>query len=391
MSKFFVSIKEIQSNLLFKLVLVLIFVSIYFMFSSTVILSLDLFGNPYRFGLMHTIWLAVGYIFLNFFYKIDIQELKRYSFVIYFISFIFLSLLILSKINPCESAFSFAPCNKGAIRWFVLNPKPLPEIPFIGQITFQPSELAKISLVILLAFIFSSSKFSTDEKITKSALFALPIIMLVFFQPNKSTSLILFAIFSGIFYANGEKIKKFIYFLLPFILIFIFFMISNSYSYSRLSTFLETNSNESENYHQNQALISVGSGGISGVGVGKSRQKFSFLPEIPSDSIFALISEEVGFIGSSLIVILYFSLIYQGFKISIYQKDKFAQLLGIGITVWLGVQSLINFLSMVGLVPLTGIPLPILSYGGSSTVFVMIGLGLLLNLSKNVYGKKYEK
>jgi len=388
MSKFFVPFKEIQSNLLFKLIIVLIFLSIYFMFSSTVILSLDLYGNPYRFGLMHFIWLLIGYIFLNFFYKFDVQNLKKYSFILYFGSLLLLGILALSKLYPCESAISFAPCNKGAIRWFVINPKPLPEIPFIGQITFQPSELAKISLVILLSYIFSSVKFNTDEKILKSAIFALPIIMLVFFQPNKSTSLILFAIFCGIFYVNGEKIKKITYFLIPFLLVFIFFMINNNYSYSRLSTFLETNTNESENYHQNQALISVGSGGLTGVGVGKSRQKFSFLPEIPSDSIFALISEEVGFIGSSLIVILYFSIIYQGFKISIYQKDKFSQFLGIGITVWLGVQTLINFLSMVGLVPLTGIPLPILSYGGSSTIFVMIGLGLLLNLSKNVYGKK---
>ncbi|NBO17291.1 MAG: hypothetical protein EBV07_00135, partial [Proteobacteria bacterium] len=328
------------------------------------------------------------FCFLNFFYKVELNFLKRYSFILYLVSFIFLFLLFLSKLYPCESSLPFAPCNKGAIRWFVLNPKPLPEIPFIGQITFQPSELAKLSLVIFVSYIFSSSKFNIDEKIFRSALFSLPIILLVFFQPNKSTSLILFFIFFSIFFANGEKFKKLLYFIIPFLLLFVFFMISNSYSYSRLSTFLNTNENESENYHQNQALISVGSGGFSGVGVGKSRQKFSFLPEIPSDSIFALISEEVGFIGSSLIIVIYFSIIYQGFKISIHQRDRFLQFLGIGISSWIGIQTLINFLSMVGLIPLTGVPLPILSYGGSSTIFVMIGLGILLNLSKNVYEKK---
>ena len=388
MSNFFVTFKEIQSNLLFKLVLVLVIISIYFMFSSTVILSIDLYKNPYRFGVMHLIWLVVGYVFLNFVYRIDLNILKKYSFILYIVSLIFLFLLALSKFFPCDSSLSFAPCNKGAIRWFVLNPKPLPEIPFVGQITFQPSELAKLSLVIFIAYIFSSLKFNIDEKIVRASLFSLPIILLVFFQPNKSTSLILSFIFISIFYANGEKFKKMIYFLIPFFLLFIFFMISNSYSYSRLSTFLNTNDNENENYHQNQALITVGSGGISGVGVGKSRQKFSFLPEIPSDSIFALISEEVGFIGSGIIVLIYFSIIYQGFKISIYQKDRFLQFLGIGISSWIGIQALINLFSMTGLIPLTGIPLPILSYGGSSTIFVMIALGILLNLSKNVYAKK---
>ena len=388
MSKYFVSIKEIQSNLLFKLILALIFLSIYFMFSSTVILSIDIYGNPYRFGVMHSIWLVIGYFFLNFFYKIDIQSLKKYSFVFYFVSFLFLSILALSKFFPCESALPFAPCTKGAIRWFVLNPKPLPEIPFVGQITFQPSELAKISIVILLSYIFSSTKFNITEKIYRASLFIMPLILLVFFQPNKSTAFILFFIFCSIFYANGENFKKLIYFLIPFFILFVFFMVNNAYSYSRVSTFLDTNSNESENYHQNQALISIGSGGLTGVGVGKSRQKFSFLPEIPADSIFALISEEVGFIGSFLIIFIYFSIVYQGFKISKYQKDKFSQLVGIGISSWVAIQALINFFSMTGLIPLTGIPLPILSYGGSSTIFVMIALGILLNLSKNVYDKR---
>ncbi len=389
MSKFFATFKEIESNILFKLILLLIVISIYFMFSSTVILSLDLYGNPYRFGVMHFIWILIGYLFLNIAFKVDLQILKKYSFILYFMAFTFLSILAISKIFNCENAFSFAPCNKGAIRWFVLNPKPLPEIPFVGQITFQPSELAKLSLVVLLSYIFSSSKFHIDEKITKASLFAIPMILLVFFQPNKSTALILFIIFCAIFYANGEKFKKMIYFFIPFSIIFIFFMFTNSYSYSRLSTFLNTNVNESENYHQKQALISVGSGGLTGVGVGKSRQKFSFLPEISADSIFALISEEVGFVGSFGIILIYFSIIYQGFKISIYQKDRFNLLLGVGITSWLGIQAIINFFSMTGLIPLTGIPLPILSYGGSSTIFVMIALGILLNLSKNVYGKKF--
>lgn len=388
MSKLSFIINELKSNTLFQLIVVLMIISVYFMFSSTVILSLDTFGNPYRFGLMHFVWISIGFVFLLFFYRLNIKNLKKFSFILYLVSFVFLSILIISKLFSCESALSFAPCNKGAIRWFVLNPKPLPEIPFVGQITFQPSELAKLALVVFLSYVFSSTKLTSDQKIVRSLLFSVPIILLVFFQPNKSTSVILSIIFLSIFIVNGERIGKLIYFLVPFLALFIFFMVYNDYSYSRLSTFLQTNTSEKENYHQNQALISIGSGGLTGVGIGKSRQKFSFLPEISSDSIFAIISEEVGFIGSSLIIFIFFLVIYQGFKISINQREKFEQNLGVGITSWLGIQAIINFFSMTGLIPLTGIPLPIISYGGSSTIFVMIALGILLNLSRNYYVQK---
>jgi cell division protein FtsW len=201
--------------------------------------------------------------------------------------------------------------------------------------------------------------------------------------------MILFFIFCSIYYVNGEDLKKIYILVAGFIAMFIFFVIFNSYSFSRLSTYLDSNVNESENYHQKQVMISLGSGGVTGLGLGKSRQKFSFLPEINSDSIFALVGEETGFIGTTILSFVFFSIVFQGFKIALNQKEKYNKFLAVGISSWLGIQTLINLFSMTDLIPLTGIPLPIVSYGGSSTIFVMIALGILLNLSKSVYEKKY--
>lgn len=392
MPKFIFSKSDFRVNPLLKIVTFLILFSSYFMFNASVIMSIEIYGNPFRYGVAHIFWLLIGFFFMSFFYHININTLKKYTFIIYLLSFTLLFILISSKLLfGCEETSSFTPCTKGAVRWFYLNPKPLPEIPMLGVVSFQPSELAKLSLVLVLAYIFSSQKFNIKEKVIRSIFLSLPIILFVFFQPNKSTSVILFLIFAGIFYANGEKVKYLFLTIIFFITLMITFVFLNDYSYSRLSTFLNTNQNESENYHQKQIMISLGSGGFTGLGLGQSRQKFSFLPEISSDSIFAVIGEELGLIGSLLIIACYFLIIFLGLKISLNQIDLYKRFLGVGITCWIGVQSLINFFSMTGIIPLTGIPLPIISYGGSSTIFVMIGLGILLNLSKSLYEPETRK
>jgi len=137
-------------------------------------------------------------------------------------------------------------------------------------------------------------------------------------------------------------------------------------------------------------LISLGSGGTFGVGLGMSRQKFSFLPEIFSDSIFAVIGEETGFFGGILVSSLIFYLVYLGYSVASKQSEMYYRLLAVGISTWIGVQAVINLFAMVELIPLTGVPLPLISYGGSSTIFLMIALGILSNISKNVYERKFR-
>jgi len=160
-------------------------------------------------------------------------------------------------------------------------------------------------------------------------------------------------------------------------------ILSSPYRKQRLLTFLNPTSDPlGASYHIRQILIALGSGGLFGVGIGRSRQKFSYLPEATTDSIFAIVAEEIGFIGSALVIVIFINLIYRGIHIAKNARSPFSQLLAGGITCWIGIQTLLNLAAMVALVPLTGIPLPLISYGGSSLVTVLTGIGLLLNISR---------
>ena len=129
-------------------------------------------------------------------------------------------------------------------------------------------------------------------------------------------------------------------------------------------------------------MIALGSGGLTGLGFGQSRQKYEYIPEVTTDSIFAVIGEEFGFIGTSLVIFLFLILVYNGFRIARFAADETGRLIAFGITVWLGGQSLINLSAMAGLMPLTGVPLPLVSYGGSATVIILVALGILLNIDR---------
>ncbi|MCA9308072.1 FtsW/RodA/SpoVE family cell cycle protein, partial [candidate division WWE3 bacterium] len=138
---------------------------------------------------------------------------------------------------------------------------------------------------------------------------------------------------------------------------------------------------ESLGYHINQIQIALGSGGIWGVGLGQSRQKHQYLPEVSADSIFAVIGEEMGFIGTVLVILLFVLFMYKGYKIALEQSDVFLQTLAVGLTTWVVIHFLVNIGAVVGLIPLTGVPLPFISYGGSSVIFILMGMGLLANIS----------
>jgi cell division protein FtsW len=379
----------IKTNPLLLVIFSLIAIGIYFIFNSTVVLSIELFKNPYRFGLFHIAWVVVGIILFGFFFNLNLYSLRKHSFKIFFIAFLFLFFLFIARFFDC-GVIPFAPCVNGAVRWFAFNPNPLPEIPIIGRIQFQPSELAKLALVVYVSFLFTKETLKIDDKIKKIGVVTALIGLLVFFQPNKSTAFILFSIVFAMYLTYGQKLKYLIYMIPILALIFIFFIITNSYSLKRVETFLDLSSNKDQNYHQEQIMISLGSGGFFGVGLGMSRQKFSFLPEIFSDSIFAVIGEESGFIGAVIVASLIFYLVYLGYYVASKQSDMYHKLLGVGITTWVGVQALVNLFAMVSLIPLTGVPLPLISYGGSSTIFLMIGLGILCNISKNIYERKFR-
>lgn len=244
----------------------------------------------------------------------------------------------------------------------------------------QPSELTKLSAIIYLSAWFS---YKEHGRFLAFLLLIGTLVGLVLLEPDLGTAFIVISVCLSVYFISGAPLKHFLA-LLPISLAGIVGLaLSAPYRFARLTTFLDpSNDPLGASYHIRQILIALGSGGLLGVGLGKSRQKFAYLPEATTDSIFAIISEELGFIGGAILILVFFLLIYRGFKISQKAPDVFGRLLGSGITCWIAIQTLVNLSSMVSLVPLTGVPLPFISYGGSSLVVMMAACGILLNIER---------
>jgi cell division protein FtsW len=242
----------------------------------------------------------------------------------------------------------------------------------------QPSEIVKLTLAVYLAKLSSAEKSVLAYFLPFAAVCAL-----IMLEPDLGTTLVVVAIgMSGIF-VSGVNLLYFAGAGILGVAAAVVFTLASSYRRARFLTFLAATSDPlGRDYHMRQVLFALGSGGLFGVGLGQSRQKYLFLPQAATDSIFAIVAEEVGFIGAVILVILFFLLIYKGFAIAKSAPDKFSATLAVGITIWLGAQIILNIGSMVSLVPLTGVPLPLFSYGGTALVMELLGLGILLNISR---------
>jgi cell division protein FtsW len=277
----------------------------------------------------------------------------------------------------------FQSSAKGASRWFSFGP-----------VTFQPSELFKISFILYLAsWLKSRSDFSSKKEnplLSKNLLVFLailvPIIILLIKQPDLSTLVIICIVAFLMYFLSGAPVKQILLILLMGVLIFSIFIFLAPYRLDRFLGFLNPELTDSmgKGWHARQILITIGSGGWKGLGLGLSRQRFGFLPETMSDSIFAIYAEEIGFVGSLFLIFLFLLFLRQGFKIANRADNSFLKLVAFGITCWITLQAFVNIAGMVGLFPLAGIPLPFLSYGGSAIVAELTGIGILLNISKRI-------
>ncbi len=270
--------------------------------------------------------------------------------------------------------------TNGATRWLKLGP-----------VSFQPAELLKLGSVLYLAAWFERRK--EGVRTFWDGLF--PFIVIIFglailvgvLQKDLGTLLVLLAAATGMYYVAGAKVNHLLLLVGGGLVLGWLLIISFPHRMERLTVFLHPNTTSSAGYHVDQALIAIGSGGIAGRGLGRSLQIYGYLPEAANDSIFAVIGEEVGFFGSVVLVGAFLLLMYRGFMIAQNAPDMFGRLTAIGITLWLGSQAVINIAAMLSLVPLTGIPLPFISYGGSSLVLALFGAGILLNISKYTTGE----
>ncbi len=376
--------QPVKDKTLTGLILTFLLFGILVIYNSTTIYSQDTFGGAYRFVFLQIGWVSIGLICYFIISKIDYHKVVKVTLPLMLFVLVCLLLLALTSIfATCGSdKILFAPCINGAHRWLYLNPPPLMELPLIGVLGFQPGELTKLAVIIYLAVIL-------DKNIKrKSSIFGVFMITvgivsgLILLQPNMSTAALLMLIGIVMYFMTNQSLKP-LYFLLPVLTIVgVAFIIFSGYRKERLDTFINIGGEEL-GYHMKQILISLGTGGTFGVGFGQSKQKFQYLPEVASDSIFAIIGEEFGFVGTTIFVLAFSFFIYKGFQIAKNSPDMFGRLLAAGVTTWMAVQFFVNVAAMIRLIPLTGIPLPLVSYGGSATVFSLIGLGLLSSVSNN--------
>jgi len=259
----------------------------------------------------------------------------------------------------------------------------------LGNFTFQSSELAKLAVIIMAAHLLSDPKRDlTDWKNGLLPILAIlaPALILVLLQPDIGTLSILVVIIFMMLYL--AKIPKSFLAVLGALaaIAFVGLMLLAPYRVQRLTTFLHPELDpKGVGYHINQAFLAVGSGGVWGLGLGHSRQKFQYLPEVDADSIFAVIAEETGFIFSVCLVVLILLFSWRGLSIASAAPDLFGKLLSGGIMVWFFWQSFLNIGAMVGAVPLTGVPLPFISHGGSALAIALASMGMVASVSRNNY------
>ena len=257
----------------------------------------------------------------------------------------------------------------------------------IFGMSLQPSELVKLSFLIYLATWLEAKKGELNE--FSSGIFPFLVILtvisvLMLLQPDLGTLFIIALTSMVVFFVGGGKLSHiFMVVILACLALFLMLSLKSNYQSDRFKCVKDPNySAQDKCYQINQSLIAVGSGGWFGRGIGQSRQKFMYLPEVWGDSIFPIIAEELGFVFSTLLLLLYLFIFYRGIIIARTAPDIYGSALATGIVVWLSVQSFLNIGGMTNLIPMTGVPLPFISAGGSAILSNLIAMGILVNISK---------
>ncbi|MBI2196541.1 putative lipid II flippase FtsW [Candidatus Daviesbacteria bacterium] len=305
------------------------------------------------------VWVAIGVASMVFFTRLDYKKFKLFGVPLLLASL----LLLLAVFIP-----GLGVAGGGAHRWLRL-----------GMITIQPAEIIKLTGVIYLAVLFEKKA----RLIPFLTLIGGISLVTAVLQKDLGSTVVFVLTAGAVYFAAGGSIWHFIIAAPVGILAFLFLVLTSSYRSKRILAFLDPFSDpQGFTYHISQVLIALGSGGLFGLGLGQSRQKFEYIPEVSTDSIFGIIGEEIGFIGGSLVIALFAFVLIRGLKIATNSQDNFGRILALGLTSWLGIQAIVNLASMTALLPLTGVPLPFISYGGSALVVNLTAIGILLNISK---------
>ena len=350
---------------LFGSTLLLVVIGVVMVFSASAVMAGDRFGSPYYFLLRQLGWAAAGLAAMTIIMSIDYRRWKHPAFV-----FTLLGLTTLMLV-----AVFFLDRSHNTHRWVRL-----------GALSFQPSELAKPALILFLAFFLESRLKSIDDwrhtllpAMVPAALFAILIVK----QPDLGTAVVCLAVTATILYLAGMRLRYFGYALIPIVPALYFLLFHVGWRRERLLAYLNPWADpQGRGFHVIQSLIAVGTGGVTGMGLMEGKQKLFYLPEPHTDFIYAVAAEELGLIGAVFIAVLFFVFAYRGFRAALRTRDPFGRFLAAGITTMIVVQAFFNMSVVLALLPTKGIPLPFISYGGSSLFVMLASVGVLLNISQ---------
>ncbi len=348
--------------------LLLNIIGLIMIYSSSSVWAKYKFNDSFRYLKYQLLFTILGLILIKIISKININFIKKKSNLLLFISLILLILVLIPHIGKVRN---------GSRSWFG-----------IGSFGIQPSEFMKISIIIFTAkYLENNNKEIKDIKkgVFPILLLNLFIFGLIMLEPDLGTGTIIMLTTIAMLFISGVKLSFFTVIALLGIFGITLLIIIAPYRLNRIISFIDPWKDPLKTGFQIiQSLYAIGPGSLFGLGLGNSRQKHFYLPEPQTDFIFSIICEELGFIGSLLIIFLFSILTYEGFKISRKSNNLFQKYLSFGLTFSLALQSSLNLMVVVGLIPVTGVTLPFLSYGGSSLLISMISIGLLLNISKNI-------
>ena len=334
--------------------------------SASIVVSQEYFGTNYYYVTHQLTSLAIGLVLMVAAYFIDYRFWKKISVIMFLATLLLLIGVFIPGIGKEYG---------GAHRWLGF-----------GSAIFQPSEIVKLTFIIYLASWLEKK----GEKIGHFATGFIPFVFLmivlgflIMSQPDLGTLSVIIGTAVIIFFVAGARGTHLAIGGVSLLVLIGILIKAAPYRLQRFLVFLNpSEQTQGAAYHINQSLIAIGSGGLWGLGFGQSKQKYLYLPQAYSDSIFAIIAEELGFLRSFLILIVLVFVAFRGYRIARNAPDNFARLLATGIVTWIILQAFINIAAMLSLIPLTGVPLPFISYGGSSLIVTLVAVGILLNISK---------
>ncbi len=342
-------------------------VGLVMVFSASAVVAGNRFHDSGYFLKRQLAWLTFGFLLLHLASRIDYVWWKRLSIPLLGLIMVLLVMVLIPSLGVAA---------KGARRWLRLGP-----------ISMQPAEMVKLVTVIYLAAYLTKK----EDRITIFSSGLLPVLIvvgllsgLVLLEPDLGTVVVIGLVTVGLLFLGGARISHLLTLGLCAVPVVLALVLGSSYRRQRLMTFLAPWKDASDaGFQITQSFLAFGSGGPFGVGLGEGKQKLFFLPEAHTDFVLALVGEELGLVGTGAIILLFALFVVRGFQIAARARIPFGRYLGMGITLLIGIQALVNACVVTGMVPTKGLTLPFVSYGGSSLVISLVGVGILLNISRD--------